>query len=362
MARKTRRFLCSASSKQDRWSCTADVKQEIFEKIPVISFAMMCEVMLYHCESPDISMAFNSRDLWWNQFLVNVVYGPFALLCMSWFFAITGFLLFRNLTLHNLGAKLKTRVITLFIPYVLWQVIYIIKSILQGNTWTIKEMFSKVFLLRIWPPLGAFWYIYAIFLLSLLSPVFLLLFRSEKCGWFSTVILIILLYVYGSNLSINDGNYYYIGNIKAYFPAYLIGSFFGHIYEKSSIWQKLKYVVLFLLIGILLDPVIRKLLANMTIAVMPVLILFLLPIPAWYKNRKLYHLNFLIYATHQSIISLSINPIRALILALIPYISIANILGNILCILLIIAVNAGIHTFMSHFTPKTLKLLTGGRC
>ena len=338
------------------------MKQEISEKIPVISFAMMCEVMLYHCESPDISMAFNSTDLWWNQFLVNMVYGPFALLCMSWFFAITGFLLFHNLTFRNLGTKLKARVQTLFIPYVLWQVIYIVKSILQGNTWTINEMFSKTFLLRVWPPLGAFWYVYAVFLLSLLSPVLLLLFRNERFGWLSTVILILLLYMNWSNLSINDGHHYYTENIKAYFPAYLIGSFFGHIYDGSSLGQKLKYIVLFLLIGVLFDPAINRLLINITIAVLPVLILFLFPVPDNLKNRKLYRLNFLIYATHQSIISLSINRIRAVMLTVIPYISIVVILGNILCVLLIIAVNAGIHTIMNHFTPKTLKLLTGGRC
>ena len=323
---------------------------------------MMCEVMLYHCESPDNALAVNAADLWWNQLFTNVVTGPLCLLCMCWFFAITGFLLFRNLDFQTLGKKLNTRVKTLLIPYILWQIIYIIKSILQGNSWTIGEMFAQVFLLRLWPPLGVFWYVYTVFLFALLSPIFLLLFRSKKTAWFSAAVLIILLYVFWNKLYIGNGKYHYTGNIKSFFPAYLIGAFYGHIYDDSTIRQKLKYAVGFLLVAAFLDGLIRKILYNMTLSVLPMLILFLLPVPEWSKNRKLYRFNFLIYATHTSIISLSIDRIRSLIISVIPYASISNILGRILCILLIIAVNAAIHAIMSRFAPRTLRFLTGGRC
>lgn len=338
------------------------MQKDLSEKIPVISFLMMCEVMLYHCESPSNALAVNSVDLWWNQFFTNIIIGPISGLCMGWFFAITGFLLFRNLTFSNLGRKLKSRVMSLLIPYVLWQIIYIIKSLCQGNSWTFSSAFAQIFLLRIWPPLGAFWYVYAVFLLALLSPVFLCLFKTEKTGWLSTATLIVLLYVFWSSIRIGNGKMHYTGNIKSYFPAYVIGAFYGHIFDDSAIQEKLKYAVGFLLVGVLLDKAVSNLLANMALAVLPMLILFLLPVPDFSKNRKLYHLSFLIYATHQSIISLSIDRIRALILYITPYISIANIVGRILCIILIIAVNAVIHAFMSRFTPKTLNLLTGGRC
>ena len=80
------------------------------------------------------------------------------------------------------------------------------------------------------------------------------------------------------------------------------------------------------------------------------------------KNRKLYRLNFLIYATHQAIISLTNARIRTFLLSFIPLVSVANILGRILCIVVIIAANVGIHALMTRLTPRTLKLLTGGRC
>ncbi len=338
------------------------MSRDLQEKIPVISFLMMCEVVFYHCESLDSALAVNSSDIWWNQLFNDIFTGPLCLLCMCWFFAITGFLLFRNLSFHTLGRKLKSRVQTLLIPYLLWQIIFIIKSILQGNSWTVGEMFAQTFLLRLWPPLGVFWYVYTVFLFALLSPIFLLLFHDKKTAWLSVAILIVLLYVFWDQLYIGNGKYHYTGNIKSFFPAYLIGSFYGHIHNDSSVHQKLKYTVGFLLVAAFLDGIVEKLMFNMTLSVLPMFMLFLLPVPEWSKNRKLYCLNFLIYATHPSIISLSINPIRTFVMHIIPYASAANILGRILCMLLIIAVNAAIHAVMNRFAPRTLRLLTGGRC
>ena len=83
--------------------------KELREKIPVINFLMMVEVLLYHCESPDNALAVNALDLKLNTALGSFVTGVPCILCMSWFFAITGFLLFRNLSFQNLGSKIRTR-------------------------------------------------------------------------------------------------------------------------------------------------------------------------------------------------------------------------------------------------------------
>ncbi len=240
--------------------------------------------------------------------------------------------------------------------------IYIVKSIIQGNSWTLRQMFEQTFLLRLWPPLPSFWYIYAVFLLSLLSPVFLILFNNEKIGWVSSAALIVLLYVFWSKIHIGNGQLHYTGNIKSFFPAYVVGAFYGHIYDNNTIQHNLKYIATFLLVGVLLSSAVHDLLANMTVAVLPMLILFVMPVPEWMKNRKLYRLNFLIYATHLAGISLTNARVRNFLLSIIPYVSIANILGRIICILLIIAVNIAVHALMTRFTPRTLKLLTGGRC
>ena len=337
--------------------------KELREKIPVISFLMMIEVLLYHCESPDSALAVSMLDLKLNTIIDSFVAGTPSFLCMCWFFSITAFLLFRNLSFQNLGSKIKTRVQTLLIPYLLWQIIYIIKSILQGNSWTAADMFGQIFLLRIWPPLGAFWYVYTVFLFALFfSPVLLLLFRNKELGWLSTFVLIILLYIFWDKLSIGNGRYHYTGNIKSHFPSYVIGAYCGRLYQEKDPGLILRCLAGFLLAGAMLDGPISSFLYIVTCAVLPMLILYLLPVPEWSKNRSVYRCTFLIYATHQSLISLFMGPIRQMLYAMIPSVTVSNLFGRILCIFLIIAVNMGIHAVLSHFTPRTLKLLTGGRC
>lgn len=338
------------------------MKKEYSEKIPVIQFLMLLEVMLYHLELMPIREPVSAFDTWLDQLSTNMIWGHFSILCMSWFFGITAFLLFRNLSFRNLGSKLLSRVKTLLVPYILWCLIYVAKSILQGESWTLRMVFEQMFLLRIWPPLPSFWYIYAVFLLSLLSPLFLILFHNKKIGCLSTAALIILLYVFYADLHIGNGYPHYTGNIKSFFPAYIVGAYYGHIYNDETIHQDMKFLVAFLIVGCLFSTAVKDLLPNMAVAVLPMLILFLLPMPEWLKSRKLYRVSFLIYATHQGIIGLTNLRIRTFLLSVIPYVSIANILGRILCILVIIAVNIGIHALMTRFTPKTLKLLTGGRC
>ena len=124
----------------------------------------------------------------------------------------------------------------------------------------------------------------------------------------------------------------------------------------------IKYVLSFLLAGVLLDgPFQNNMLFRMTIAVLPMLMLFLLPVPERLKNRSVYRSTFLIYATHLSLISLFMEPIRNTLYSLFPSAAVSNLFGRILCILLIIAVNMGLRALMSRFAPKTLNLLTGGR-
>ena len=338
------------------------VDKEIREKIPVVSFLMMIVVMLYHCESPDNSLAVSLLDMRLSDAITYLICDVPCILCMSWFFAITGFLLFRKLSFRTLGTKLKTRVRTLLVPYLLWQLIFIVKALIQGDYLNPFELFGQIFLLRIWPPLGAFWYVYAVFVLAFLSPVLLVLFRNRRVGWISVLALIILLYVFWDDIKIGNGLAHYTGNIKMHFPAYLIGAYCGSVYDSKGKDAVLKALVGFLLSAALVNGLVSELLHNMAIAVLPMLILFALPVPEWSKNRSVYRCTFMIYATHTSLISLFMGRIRSVLYALVPSVTVSNLFGRIFCILLIIAVNYGICTLMRRFTPRTLSLLTGGRC
>lgn len=336
--------------------------RELSEKIPVISYVMTCVVVLYHCESPADSLAVSSADLWWNQQMTHVFGGDLAILFLCWFFGLSAFLLFRDLSFQNLGRKLLTRVKSLLIPYILWEFLYAVKAVVQGADWTIPQMLAQIFFLRMWPPLPPLWYIYALFLLALCSPLLLLLFRNKTLGWLLTAAVIVLINAFWDELYIRIGLRYYILNIILYLPAYLIGAFFGSLYAKEKEPENLRYAVGFLLVGVLLGRSVENLLPNVALAVLPMLMLFRLPVPDWAKNRRLYRASFLLYATHESFISLCMPFIRRVLFAVMPSVALVNLAGRALLLLLVIGASFLAHALMDRFTPKTLRLLTGGRC
>lgn len=338
------------------------MKQEHGEKIPFLSFLMTCLVVLYHCEALPELQAAGPKDLWWSQQITSVISGPLSSLFMCWFFGLTAFLLFHNLRFDNLGRKLLSRVKTLLVPYLLWQLLYSAKAFLQGQRWTPAQLLAKIFFLRHWPPLPALWYVYAVFLLALLSPIILLLFRREKIGFLFITATIVLLYAFWDTLTVRTDPPSYINNIKMYFPAYLVGAFFGHLYKEDGYDRLLAYAAALLLVGTALAPVIQGLLDKLALAVLPMLLLLVMPMPEWAKDRRVYKASFLIYATHESFISLLLVRMQKTIAFLLPYVSLTNLFSRFLCLLLIILFNLLIHRLMRRFCPRTLKLLTGGRC
>ena len=108
---------------------------------------------------------------------------------------ISGFLLFRNLhSFPHLVHKIRGRLLTLFIPYLIWTVLYFIftqagRQILiqhhliypglinhEAYTWSFKEYFFKFFLA---PNPGAFWYLQNLMLILPFALILKGLLRSR---------------------------------------------------------------------------------------------------------------------------------------------------------------------------------------
>ena len=341
------------------------MNREIQDKIPVFSFLMMCVVVLYHCLIPEELYQVTGIDSLLNTSVTSFL-GVFCALALRWFFTITGFLLFRKLGFHTFGQKLKNRVYSLLIPYILWCGIYILKSILQGNHWTLYNAVSQVFFFRKWPPLPAFWYVYAVFLLALLSPLVLLIFRNRQFGALFVIFWSIFAsYCLKSSFLLTRRlSYYYITNIFVYSTAYFIGAFYGSIYSEEDCdknLQNLKYLVLFFIISQLLDSGIPGLFEMVAGSSIPILMLFLLPVPNSFKNLRLYSTSFLMFATHQPLISISTGFIYRLLFLVPGLIPIAGLIGRLLCLCFVCTANYFLFYIMKRFTPRTLRLLTGGR-
>lgn len=146
------------------------MNQEISRRISFLGFVMTCGIVLYHCgPSPAVpsvgldQVCFDAI----SNFFTNT-----ATLAMSYFFAVTGYLLFLNLSLRGWAGKVKRRTFSLLVPYLAWQCLTFAVNLLHHEAMTKREFLKTTFLLDQWPPDGALWYLYAVFLLALLAPCY----------------------------------------------------------------------------------------------------------------------------------------------------------------------------------------------
>lgn len=317
------------------------MKKEISQRITIFGFVMTCIIVFYHCGTPKI--AISSFDEKWNTYL-GTVFDGLAVLAMSWFFTITGFLLFYNLTLSNYLIKIKSRMVSLLVPYLLWQIIYVIKSLVSGGDFSGKYFMDTVFLLEQWPPAGQLWYLYAVFLLALLSPIFLLIFKKKKVGiltpWFLVLVIVILTYriwFLSSDIAIAFRTYGYIPNILMYFPAYIVGAFYGY-FVKDGDDSSLKYCVSMIFVAFMFEGLYEGITFDILIRMLPIFILYLFPIREFMVDRKVYKLSFLVYALHQLFKGECLGCIRNFISQIIPYAIVSNVFGRFLYLFVVIGI------------------------
>lgn len=336
-------------------------------RIKFLGFIMTCIIALYHCNyHGEAVSAFDVRA----NGIVDLTAETIAFAAMCWFFSISGFLLFRNLTFKNFGEKLKRRASSLLLPYFIWQIGFFalttaVSLVRHGNVLSARvfgDFFGSVILMKSWPPDGALWYLYALFLLTLLSPLFLLLFRNKKIGWIAVVAVTIL--IYRLNYTDNFINRYiftygYLKNIITYFPSFLIGAFMGHFSEDSDGTDKVKYIISMLAVCLFFEGAYEGAVKDCFVRVLPILLLYFLPLSTALENRKIYRLSFLIYALHQPL--LEVRRFLLPIVTKLPFAFCANIALRILFVAVVIGVAALLRLILEKISPKLLKAVSGGR-
>jgi fucose 4-O-acetylase-like acetyltransferase len=116
-----------------------------------------------------------AMDPWWFATLDATIYG----FHMPLFFLLSGWFFVGSLTRRGPRDYLAGRVATVLYPYVLW-------SLLQGgiellmSRWTSKPVTLAEVLALGWTPRAQFWFLYALFLMSMLAVV--MCWRRPKAG------------------------------------------------------------------------------------------------------------------------------------------------------------------------------------
>ena len=132
---------------------------------------------------------------------------------MSYFFFISGYLLYRNANQSNLKRKIKSRIYTLLIPYLLWNFI----SFFTGNWRHLLSVSLNEFLWNIIanPYDVPLWYVLGIF--------FLLIFFPLCCKW--NFLLLFIPAIGRFLLPYLPSGIWWLSNLIDYLPQYCLGGF-----------------------------------------------------------------------------------------------------------------------------------------
>lgn len=338
--------------------------KRISSNIKIFSFVVSCFMVLFHAGMYDNSNAINQFDRELSE-LINYDYKLLAFFGLSFFFSVTGFLLFYGLNYRNYLKKIERRVHSLLIPYLIWQALVLIKDLCIGRRYEILDVLLRTFGLELWPLNGPLWYVYVVFLLALLlSPVLLLMFSSKRSAWISTFAMLILIR-FLKQTSIEPVrivvSYGLFSRILTYLPAYMIGAYYGRFYEKNRMPESMVYSLAVVLFSYLLDFKISGFFTDMVVMTLPMVLIFIFPSIPKLENRKIYGYTFLIYALHHPFIV----DLKGFIdegLAWIPIpVTILNIFEHLLILAASVLLAAGLSKLLEKLSPKILAVLTGGR-
>jgi surface polysaccharide O-acyltransferase-like enzyme len=176
------------------------INQDISQRIILLRFPLVIGVVFIHAGGTTINFSDGTIGLSGTPFLIsfvqNLISNVLARIAVPLFFLISGVLFFRNFELKSsiIKRKLQTRVKTLLIPYVLWNLSALFLYLVLQSIPSFSQYFSgyskRIIDYKLYDYLNAFlafqktanspavyqfWFIRDLMILILLSPIFWLL-------------------------------------------------------------------------------------------------------------------------------------------------------------------------------------------
>ncbi|MBR1454897.1 MAG: acyltransferase family protein [Lachnospiraceae bacterium] len=327
-------------------------------KITYIYFILSILVILIH--------SVNNESRFERFFSINCIV-QFATVL---FFIISGFLFFRNLNnIYDVRRKLEKRVWTLLIPYLLWNLIYYVVHLIMkpGEGIDIFTIYDAAVNYKHNP---AFWFVYQLILLNILSLLFIYILKDIK--------YIVAFYVVMAILIISATDIPYINEDAIIY--YFSGAVFSKLYNKnkvSFISKKNFFIMLLITSGLfvinrflyryiqyglyyyhfIFSVILVRLSASFSIFYM---------IDFIFNYRKTYAFmenTFFLYSIHYMIVRFMVKCIQFLTIKIIPnsFSYPIEILFFVMSPLVCIVVSFYLSRFMKKRFLKVYNILTGKR-
>jgi hypothetical protein len=290
------------------------------------------------------------------------------------FFILSGIAFYKDYDNKKYFKKIKSRVFTLVIPYLLWNTLWMIFDIVCSYTF-ISRFFTgrKPFVLTFSSFMlgifhngnnGPFWFVFNLIIFSAAAPLIYLLIRNKYVGIVSVGIIAVLTYfdfglpssVFSTPISIV---FYMIGAI--------IGKHFFALTTKKAGkglgWGSVSFLVVYIVAKNIFPPAINTWTDDLFLkSVIFVLASFALWNAVdlfidYIRPRAIYGRSFAIFAMHINI-SAIITKLIALCLPRTPWMAIPNFIITVILTLIVINV---VCVLLERFLPHVNAVLMGNR-
>lgn len=299
--------------------------------------------------------------------------GNIALIAVPSFFMISGILFYRDFTVDKYFQKLKSRVFSLIIPFLLWNFLrfalfYVIGKLGITESFfkaprllcTAENFFEAIFFYKY--NLG-FWFMYQLILFTLLSPVIRLLIKNKWVGA-CTIIGLFVLYatdIIGPFLVITAKKRLILLDCLIYYTtgAYISTHFFDIINKKTKTTKILAVA------GVIAGQILNVIFARTGILIIYIMFLIVSSVSFWYLfdifnvrrlPKCLAGITFFIYAAHGTVLEFLRQGVLYIgdtpLIALFSYILLPIITMLIL---------TGCSVLMKKYTAPLWKILCGAR-
>ncbi len=214
----------------------------------MISFILSLFVILIHISSEHQylkQIADDGSARYAVTFLYNFVKNTFSRVAVPLFFVISGAVFFRDYQPGMYAGKIKTRIKSLFIPYLLWNTLVMFFRIFCSYTpiyhlfvgrerfvVTVPNLISGVFLYSCNP---VFFFIFNLIIYVLLTPFFDYIMSSKWSAWIITVLALVVPSIVSSIFG--DDIEPHIANLLGYLIWYVIGVLIGKHYFSLFVKQ-----------------------------------------------------------------------------------------------------------------------------
>ena len=285
------------------------------------------------------------------------------------FFILSGISFFKGYDNKKYPTKIKSRLFTLVIPYLLWNTVWLIWEVVTSfsalsessvlNGLNLVDILKGIFFYGCNPP---FWFIFDLIVFSFAAPVVFLIIRNKYIGIASVVFLSISSY-FGIHLPASV--FYYPTAIVFYILGALIGyHYFDFACMKSSRTMQIGSVI-FLGLYILIKTFVPQKfhIYNYTAEA---IVFILSSFALWniadifiekIKPRAIYRRSFAVYAMHLNVAGIVLK-ILSVFVPQSKWLEIPKLMFVIISTLLIINL---VCSFLEKFLPKIYSIFMGNR-